>query len=287
MSRAAGGLGRGLSALLQPDSGIGYRDVPVGDIVPNPRQPRRTFDPQAVDDLTASIRAVGVLQPVVVRRDGERFQLVVGERRWRAAMKAGLERIPAIVRETDDFSMLSEALIENLQREDLNPLEEAAAFRALIEDGGLTHDDVANRVGRSRAAVTNALRLLGLAPGVQERLASGALSAAHGRAIAALADAATQERAATRVLAEGLSVRAAEELVRRLAASGERLAERAAKTRRAPPERPPGILEVERRLSDMLDTRVRIRTTGRRGSIEVEFADLEDLERIWRAIAPK
>ncbi|MFN2640946.1 MAG: ParB/RepB/Spo0J family partition protein [Actinomycetota bacterium] len=286
MMQAKGGLGRGLSALLPPESTSGLREIALEDITPNPRQPRTQFDPEAVDELAASIRAVGVLQPIVVRRTGDGYQLIVGERRWRAARLAGLDTIPAIVRETGDEEMLRDALIENVQRQDLNPLEEAAAYRGLIDEGGLTHDDVAAQVGKSRAAVTNALRLLNLAPGVQQRLASGLLSAAHGRAIAALADHASQERAAARVVAESLSVRATEDLVRNLAAAGTSLAPRASKTRAGvAAHRPAGILEVEKRLSDILETRVRIETRGRRGRIEVEFADMEDLDRTWKLLA--
>jgi ParB family chromosome partitioning protein len=286
MTQAKGGLGRGLSALLPPETKGGLREIPLDEIAPNPRQPRASFDIESVEELAASIRAVGVLQPVVLRRAGEGYQLIVGERRWRAARLAGLETIPAIVRETGDSEMLREALIENVQRLDLNPLEEAAAYRALVDEGGLTHEDVAAQVGKSRAAVTNALRLLSLAPGVQQRLKSGLLSAAHGRAIAALADHAAQERAAARAIAESLSVRATEELVRTLAAAGTSLAARAQRTREGvAASRPAGILEVESRLSDILETRVRIETRGGRGRIEIEFADTDDLDRIWRLLA--
>jgi ParB family chromosome partitioning protein len=214
-ARPRGGLGRGLSALLQTPA-TSLREVALEEIAPNPRQPRTEFDDEALDTLAASIRAVGVLQPVIVRpRDGGGFELVVGERRWRAARRAGLERIPAIVREADDGELLRDALIENLHREDLNPLEEAAAYRGLLDDIGLTHEELAERVGRSRAAITNAIRLLGLAATVQARIAAGTLSAAHGRALAGLADHGHQESAAQRVVAQNLSVRQAEDLVRR------------------------------------------------------------------------
>lgn len=287
MTSPRGGLGRGLSALLPPESSTGLREIELDLIAPNPRQPRETFDEEAVEELAASIRAVGVLQPVVVRRSGNGYQLVVGERRWRAARLAGLERIPAIVRDSEDGSMLRDALIENLQRQDLNALEEAAAFRALLDEGGLTHEELAAQVGKSRAAISNALRLLGLAPGVQQRLRSGSITPAHARAIAALADSASQERAAARVVAEGLSVRATEDLVRALAASGTKLATRAGRTRAKPPasSKAAGLLEVERRLGDMLETRVRVELAGKRGRIEIEFADSEDLDRIWRILA--
>jgi ParB family chromosome partitioning protein len=280
--RTRGGLGRGLSALLQTPA-ASLRELPLADIAPNPRQPRTEFDDAALDALAASIRAVGVLQPVIVRPSGTGgYELVVGERRWRAARRAGLERIPAIVRDADDAELLRDALVENLHREDLNPLEEAAAYRQLLDDVGLTHEELAERVGRSRASITNSLRLLGLAPTVQRRLAAGTITAAHGRALAGLADHESQERVAQRVLAQSLSVRQTEELVRKLAASGAGLSVRASRSR---VERPPAILEVEKRLSDMLDTRVTVEVGRRRGRLIVEFADIDDLDRIWRAIA--
>jgi ParB family chromosome partitioning protein len=281
MTQPRGGLGRGLAALL-PSEAASLREVPLDDIRPNPRQPRRDIDPASLEELAASIRAVGLLQPVVVRRADPGFELVVGERRWRAARLAGLERIPAVVRETDDVAMLRDALIENLQREDLNPLEEAAAYRQLVDELSVTHEELAERVGKSRAAITNALRLLHLAPGVQARVASGALSAAHARAILALADPSAQERAAARALAGGLTVRQTEEMVRMMAAGGETLSPRGVPSRA---ERPAGILEAERMLSDMLDTTVGIRSGRRRGRIEIEFAGAEDLDRIVRRIA--
>jgi len=277
-----GGLGRGLSALLQAPS-ASLREIPLEEIAPNHRQPRVEFDDEALEGLAASIRAVGVLQPVVVRplpQGG--FELVVGERRWRAARRAGLERIPAVVREAGEEDLLRDALIENLHREDLNPLEEAAAYRQLLDDVGMTHEELADRVGRSRAAITNSLRLLGLAPTVQRRIAGGTLTAAHGRALAGLVDPEGQERVAQRVVAQNLSVRQTEELVRKLVASGAGLSVRAARSR---VERPAAILEVEKRLSDILDTRVNVEIGRRRGRVTIEFADMEDLDRIWRVIA--
>jgi ParB family transcriptional regulator, chromosome partitioning protein len=277
-----GGLGRGLGALLQAPT-TSLRELLLDDIAPNHRQPRTEFDDEALDALAASIKAVGVLQPVVVRQrpDGG-YELVVGERRWRAARRAGLDRIPAVVREAGEEDMLRDALIENLHREDLNPLEEAAAYRQLLDDVGMTHEELAERVGRSRAAITNALRLLGLAPTVQQRIASGSLTAAHGRSIAGLVDLVSQDRVAQRIVAQNLSVRQTEELVRSLVASGTGLSVRAARSR---VERPAAILEVEKRLSDMLDTRVTVEVGRRRGRITIEFAGLEDLERIWRTVA--
>ena len=277
-----GGLGRGLSALLQAPSAT-LREIPLADIAPNHRQPRTEFDDDALDALAASIKAVGVLQPVVVRQrpDGG-YELVVGERRWRAARRAGLERIPAVVRETGEEDLLRDALIENLHREDLNPLEEAGAYRQLLDDVGMTHEDLAERVGRSRAAITNALRLLELAPTVQRRIAGRSLTAAHGRALAGLVEPESQERVAQRVVAQNLSVRQTEDMVRKLVASGAGLSVRAARSR---VERPPAILEVEKRLSDMLETRVTVEVGRRRGRVTIEFAGLEDLDRIWRIIA--
>lgn len=288
MSEAVGGLGKGLAALLPREqrAGASLREIAVDAIRPNPRQPRAAIGEGALSELAASIRSVGVLQPVIVRAAGDGFELVAGERRWRAARLAGLHTVPAIVRTTGDDQMLRDALIENLQRVDLNPLEEAAAFRQLVDDFGATHEEIAARVGKSRAAVTNALRLLGLAPDVQQRMASGSISAAHGRAIAALADHAAQARAAARVVAEQLSVRQTEEMVRRMAGSGDALAPRARATRAAPTRgvRPAGLLEAEMLLSDILGTRVLVQGGRKRGRIVIEYADFDDLDRIVRQI---
>jgi ParB family chromosome partitioning protein len=297
MTQVKGGLGRGLSALLPPDAqgqprqagqiarGAELRELSVGEIRPNARQPRTVMDSGALQELAASIRSVGLLQPVVVRRAADGYELVAGERRWRASQLAGLTVIPAIVRETGDDAMLRDALIENLQREDLNPLEEAAAFRQLVDDFGATHEEIAERVGKSRAAVTNSLRLLGLAPEVQQRITAGTLSAAHGRAIAALADHGAQARAATRVTAESLSVRATEEMVRTMAGSGEAsLRERSVARRAASIDRPAGILEAEMLLSDILGTRVVVESGKRKGRVVIDYADFEDLDRIVRII---
>lgn len=290
-----GGLGRGLSALLPgtpsaPDrdmpqviSGPALIEIPVGDVSPNPRQPRTVFDDQALAELSASIKAVGLLQPIIVRRTNQGFELVAGERRLRASKLAGLSSVPAILREVGDDDLLRDALIENLQRVDLDPLEEAAALRQLVDDFGATHEEIAEKVGKSRATVTNSLRLLSLAPEVQARIASGVLSAAHGRAIAALADQGQQARAAARVAADGLSVRATEELVRQMAGSGVGLSPRAAATR-ASVEKPAGVLQAESMLSDILATKVKVEPGRRRGRIVIEFAGDEDLGRIVRAI---
>lgn len=289
MTQGIGGLGRGLSALLPQDGRAStgnaeLRMLALDDIRPNPRQPRQGIGAEALTELAASIRAVGLLQPVVVRRALDGFELIAGERRWRASRLAGLERIPAIVRDTDDDHLLRDALIENVQRVDLNPLEEAAAYRQLVDDFGATHEEIAARVGKSRVAVTNALRLLGLAPDVQMRLASGLLSSAHARAIAALADHGAQARAAARVVAEGLNVRQTEDLVRTMAGTGEAtLRDRAAARREASTrERPAGILEAEMLLSDILSAKVSVTPGRRSGRVVVEYADFDDLDRIVR-----
>lgn len=285
-----GGLGRGLSALLPKDvrpDGPMLRELGIDEIRPNPRQPRVQINPEQLAELTASIRSVGLLQPVVVRPAGDdEYELIAGERRWRACMAAGLERIPAIVRDTDDDAMLRDALIENLQRVDLDPLEEAAAYRQLVDDFGTTHEEIAARVGKSRVAVTNALRLLNTAPEVQERLQNGSITAAHARALAAIADHATQGRLVQRVVAEGLSAKQTEDLVRQLALAGEaRLGARAIARREASQrERPAALLEVESLLSDILATKVSVQGGRARGKIVIEYAGEEDLGRILRTI---
>jgi ParB family chromosome partitioning protein len=279
------GLGRGLGALLpsSPQPGEStpnavYREIPVESITANPRQPREHFDEQALAELAASIREVGLLQPVVVREAAGGYQLVVGERRWRAGQLAGLTAIPAIVRGTGDEEMLREALLENLQREQLNPLEEAAAYRQMLSDFGTTHEELAQRLGKSRSQVSNTLRLLGLPPAVQRRVAAGVLSAGHARALLGLDDPAAQERLAERIVAEGLSVRAVEELV----AVGER-----PRPERAAPERatvPAEAQALADRLADRLETKVRLQPGRRRGRLIVEYGSLDDLYRISRAI---
>jgi ParB family chromosome partitioning protein len=282
-----GGLGRGLGALIPTTpadeelTGARLEELPLDSIEPNPRQPREIFDEQALAELVASIRAVGVLQPVVVREtEPGRYQLIMGERRWRASREADLSVIPAIVRETSDDALLRDALLENLHRQQLNPLEEAAAYQQLLEEFGTTHEELAERVGRSRSHVSNTLRLMHLAPAVQRRVAAGVLSAGHARALLALDDGEAQDRLAARIVAEGLSVRAVEEIVALGAA--ERPA-RAARTRRAPT---PELSALSERLSDLLETRVSVDMGRRRGKLVVEFASTEDLERIVAQIAP-
>ena len=256
--------------------GAFFAEIPVGSISPNPRQPRQVFDEEAMSELVHSIREIGLLQPVVVRRTGESsYELVMGERRWRATREAGLDTIPAIVRETDDDDMLRDALLENLHRSELNPLEEAAAYRQLLDDFGCTHDELAGRIGRSRPQISNTLRLLQLSPAVQRRVAAGVLSAGHARALLSLTDPATQDRLAARVVAEGISVRALEELV----SVGEHGEDDGPKAR-APRPTAPGLQEIGDRLSDRLDTRVKVVLGRSKGRISIEFASLSDLERI-------
>jgi ParB family chromosome partitioning protein len=263
-------------------TGAYFDELPAGSITPNPRQPRQVFDEEALDELADSIRAVGLLQPVVVRAvmPGH-FEIVMGERRWLACQRAGLAHIPAIVRKTRDDDLLRDALIENLHREQLNPLEEAAAYQQLLDDFGVTHDELARRVGRSRPHISNTLRLLQLPPDVQRRVAAGVLSAGHARALLAVQDAGAQDQLARRIVAEGLSVRAVEEIV----ALG---AQPARPARQAPAQRPtePMLREFADRLSDAFETRVKVELGQRKGKIVVEFASLEDLERIVRTMSP-
>jgi ParB family transcriptional regulator, chromosome partitioning protein len=281
------GLGRGLGALIPPEvtgSGGGeasaLRDVTVTSIQPNPNQPRTYFEEESLSALAASIREVGVLQPVLVRPVGDdRYELIAGERRWRAARRAGLPTIPAIVRTVDDTTSLEQAVVENLHRQDLNPLEEAGAYQQLIEDFKLTHDDVANRVGKSRAAITNTLRLFQLPPSIQKLVAANELSAGHARALLGTPDRAFQESLAKKAVSDGLSVRAVEEAVR---ARGDQGASGASPT--APKLRPPGLLELEELLSDHLATKVKVQMGAKRGRVVIDFASLEDLERIYRAM---
>jgi ParB family transcriptional regulator, chromosome partitioning protein len=278
----SGGLGRGLGALIPTgemsrEDESSLLDIAIGSVRPNPNQPREHFDEEAIGSLADSIREVGVLQPILVRPGpDDTFELVAGERRWRAARRAGLQTIPAIVRDVDHAASLQQAIIENVQREGLNPIEEAAAYQQLIEDFQLTHEEVSVRVGRSRAAVTNTLRLLQLAPVIQRYVKEGALRMGHARALLGTPDRAFQEQLARRVIAEDLSVRAVEDAVR----SRTQPVERA--PRATEPMRPAGLLELEEMLSDYLDTRVKVTMSDRRGKVVVEFATLEDLERIYR-----
>ena len=280
-----GGLGRGLGALIPTgvvsNDEIGLQDIPISAIRPNPQQPREHFDEESLAALAESIREVGVLQPVLVRAGGDGFELIAGERRWRAARRIGLQTIPAIVRTADDASMLQQAIVENVQREELNPLEEAAAYQQLIEDFSLTHDDVATRVGKSRTTITNTLRLLQLPPSIQRQLKERSLRMGHARALLGTPDRAFQEQLAKRVVAEDLSVREVEEAIR---SREDTRAPAPSDSGGSTKLRPPGLLELEELLGDYLETRVRITMGPRRGRVEVEFATLEDLERIYRVI---
>jgi ParB family chromosome partitioning protein len=280
-----GGLGRGLGALIPQAndgdlavSGARFAEVPVERIAPNPSQPRSHFDAEALSELVTSIREVGLLQPVVVRQTGpESYELVMGERRLRAAKEAGLERIPAIVRDTGDEVMLRDALMENLHRQQLNPLEEAAAYSQLLSDFGATHEELAEKIGRSRSTISNTIRLLQLPTAVQRRVAAGVLSAGHARAILGLASAEAQERMAERVVAEGLSVRGVEEAVAMTAGQ----TETPARKKKAQRESPAEFGVVADRLAERFETRVRVDATGKgRGRVVIEFAGLEDLQRI-------
>ncbi|AKE92241.1 MULTISPECIES: ParB/RepB/Spo0J family partition protein [Rhodococcus] len=264
---------------LPSPAGAVYLEIEADKIEPNPRQPRQVFDEEALAELVHSIREFGLMQPIVVRRlDGERYQLVMGERRWRAGQEAGLATIPAIVRETDDQSLLRDALLENIHRVQLNPLEEAAAYQQLLEEFGVTHEELAARIGRSRPVVTNMIRLLKLPIPVQRRVAAGVLSAGHARALLSLeAGPDAQEVLAARIVAEGLSVRATEEAVM-LANRGD--GKDPAPQQRRKPIQMPGLQDVAERLSNSFDTRVTVSLGKRKGKIVVEFGSVDDLERI-------
>jgi ParB family chromosome partitioning protein len=306
-----GGLGRGLGALIptapsrQPDGsfagaavavprpsdgplpvpGAAFTDLPVSAIARNPRQPRQVFDEEALAELTHSIREFGMLQPVVVRRRDHGYELVMGERRLRAAVAAGLTTIPAIIRDTDDDAMLRDALLENIHRVSLNPLEEAAAYQQLLDEFATTHEELARRIGRSRPQITNTIRLLNLPVPVQRRVAAGVLSAGHARALLSVDQPDAQEELAGRIVAEGLSVRATEELAA-LHAHGH--AEKTRARKQAVPHMvAPGLADLADRLSDKLDTHVRVEIGRRKGKITVEFASVDDLQRIVSMIAPE
>jgi len=314
MTERRGGLGRGLAALIpsgppvppadaesrsetlgsQADqgeprgdvAGAVYQEVPIDAIVPNSRQPRQVFDEESLAELEHSIRAFGLMQPIVVRATGtSHYELVMGERRWRAAQQAGLARIPAIVRHTADDAMLRDALLENIHRVQLNPLEEASAYQQLLEEFDVTHEQLASRIGRSRPVITNTIRLLRLPVAVQRRLAAGVLSAGHARALLSLEEADAQEELAGRIVAEGMSVRATEEAV-----TLARGAPGAGGPVRPVPRRPlqaPGLQGLAERLSDGFDTRVKIDLGRRKGRIVIEFGSVDDLERIVALMAPE
>jgi len=281
MATRRSGLGRGLEALIPKgeEARTGFAIIPIERVSANPHQPRSLFDEEALASLAASIVEVGVLQPIIVREAEEgSYTLVAGERRWRAARKVGLKEIPAIIRDSDDRSLLTEALVENLQREDLSPLEEATAYQELLEDFGLTHEEVGNRVGKSRSAVTNSLRLLQLPAAIQGKLERGELSAGHARALLGLDDRKFAEHIAERAAKEGWSVRQVEDAVRaRNQAIGDQ-----GTSRRVDVPRPAAIVELEKRLRERLSTRVKIKYANDRGKLIVDFTSLDDLERIYR-----
>jgi len=273
---------------LVPVDGARFAEIAVTDIRPNSRQPRDVFDEAAMTELVASIREVGLLQPIVVRplpRNGSstpNYELVMGERRWRATQEAGLTHVPAIVRETRDEAMLRDALLENLHRSDLNPLEEAAAYQQLLDDFGCTQDQLSTRIGRSRPQISNTLRLMKLPPTVQRRVAAGVLSAGHARALLGLSDGGAQERLAQRIVAEGLSVRAVEEIV--TLGGDDQPADKPARKNGAHPVSP-RLNQIADSLSERLDTRVKVDLGRRKGKVTIEFASIDDLERIVQSIA--
>ena len=286
---AAGDLGGGVSretGAAESVDGAYFAELLIDSITPNPRQPREIFDEDALKELVQSIKEVGLLQPVVVRQTSpERYELIMGERRWRACREAGLERIPAIVRETEDEKLLLDALLENLHRVQLNPLEEAAAYDQLLQDFSCTHDELADRIGRSRPHVTNTLRLLKLAPSVQAKVAAGVLTAGHARALVRISDPEQQDQLASRIIKEGLSVRSAEEIAKLMEREEDKPARRSKKPK-AGRLISPALAELGERLSDRFDTRVKVDLGQKKGKIVVEFASVEDLERILATMAP-
>lgn len=277
------GLGRGLDALLPPTSGEGLErrgaaaSALIERIAPNPRQPRDSFDEEALEELAASIAELGVLQPVLVRPVGDGYELIAGERRLRAARRAGLSEVPIVVVDTDERGSLERALVENVHRSDLNPIEEAAAYRQLMEEGGLTQEALGTKLGRNRVTITNALRLLDLPLEIQRLLTSGKLTAGHGRALLALQGNPLQQRLARRAADESLSVREVEDLVRRYQAMSS-----SAPRNREATQRPAAALEAQRRLADHLQTRVRVEMGKRKGKIVLDFVSLEELDRLLR-----
>lgn len=307
MSSRRSGLGKGLSSLIPSEiadvSDGPYCEIAVNSIVPNPRQPRRQFDEESLAALSSSVAEVGVIQPIIVRSaDHGAYEIIAGERRWRAAKRAGRQTIPALVREADAKGSLETAIVENFHRQDLNPLEEAAAYSQLIEDFGLSQTEVAKRVGRSRSAVANTIRLMQLPPSVQRLLIDGHLSAGHGRALLAVQDEKAQQAMAKKAADEALTVRQVELLLRGESAADEDLSDYLAKSQTSPVPRQTarrghglpssgapqqaGILELQELLSARFDTTVKILMGKGTGRLVVDFADLDDLERIYRIITP-
>lgn len=288
------GLGRGLAALIpqEPGGGASFAEIPLSAIAPNPRQPRGVFDEDELEGLATSIRDIGLLQPLVVRRTGdERYELIAGERRLRASRIAGLTSVPAIIRDTDDRDLLKEALVENIHRVQLNPLEEAAAYQQLLEDFGVTQEELARRLGKSRPTISNGLRLLTLPPAVQRKVAAGVLSAGHAKAVLALSDKRAQESLADRIVAEGLSVRATEEAVRlrvldeEPASTSDSSGGGSGGSGTRQRVTAPALVELQDDLSNALQARVKISMGARRGKITVQFGSIDDLERIVGVIA--
>lgn len=284
------GLGKGLGALIPAterleDADAALRELPISEIQPNTFQPRAHFDEEALVSLADSIQIVGVLQPILVRQTGpQHYELIAGERRWRAARRAGLQTIPAIVRPTEDARSLEQALVENLHREDLSPLEEAAAYQQLVEQFGHTQEEVARRVGKSRSSVANTVRLLHLPPSIQRLLADGQITAGHARALLGTPDRMFQESLARRIVAESLTVRTVEDLVRVHQGESEAEGEETEAIAKVAAVRPAALLELEDLLSSHLDTRVQVSMGAKRGRVVVDFSTLEDLERIYRVI---
>ena len=281
-----GGLGTNLDALIPTSLTVGDKEVgqqnevAISAISPNPRQPRTHFDPVALEELIASIKEIGILQPPVVRQTTPgKYELIMGERRFRAAKAAGLKTIPVIIRQTPDNELLREALIENIHRSQLNALEEAAAYSQLLTDFNCTHDELAQKLGRSRPLISNTIRLMNLPTSVQQKLASGVLSAGHARALLGLSDASAIEKLASRIVTEGLSVRATEEIISSGAPKGQS-AKKPKQTKSASPE----LQEIAERIGDALDTRVSIQGSAKKGTIVIEFAGAEDLKRITKAL---
>jgi ParB family chromosome partitioning protein len=281
-----GGLGTNLDALIPTSLTVGdqevgqQNEVAISAISPNPRQPRTHFDPVALNELIASIKEIGILQPPVVRQTTPgKYELIMGERRFRAAKAAGLKTIPVIIRQTPDNELLREALIENIHRSQLNALEEAAAYSQLLTDFNCTHDELAQKLGRSRPLISNTIRLMNLPTSVQQKLASGVLSAGHARALLGLSDAGAIEKLATRIVTEGLSVRATEKIISSGAPKGQS-AKKPKQTKSASPE----LQEIAERIGDALDTRVSIQGSAKKGTIVIEFAGAEDLKRITKAL---
>jgi len=281
-----GGLGTNLDALIPTSLTVGDKEVgqqnevSINSISPNPRQPRTFFDPIALEELIASIKEIGILQPPVVRQTAPgKYELIMGERRFRAAKAAGLTTIPVIIRQTPDNELLREALIENIHRSQLNALEEAAAYSQLLTDFNCTHEELALKLGRSRPLISNTIRLMNLPTSMQQKLASGVLSAGHARALLGLSDAASIEKLAARIVSEGLSVRATEEIISSGATKGQ-ATKKPKHTKSASPE----LQEIAERIGDVLDTRVSIQGSAKKGTIVIEFAGAEDLKRITKAL---